>query len=249
MMKKIAVLVLAMLLLCAATAQAAQWREGLSPSQPYAGVPAVDLSEQMGYMMFYPNAMVSAEHGCQKLFIYLPREDVKAGDGTFYLYTEKGAEVFSTSMSDTAFVTQRAATEEELDGMLWGSGTCFEIVLPQSLDLGSSYFVNVERGGILTKDGIDSPEVGARDAWAFSVVGDYGVSAMAYDGDEVSFELTLGGEAAQAAIYQFNDSVFFPETMFTESGTVSGTVQEGEHHWGVLFLSEQGDELNRIEFH
>lgn len=247
MMKRIVALTLTMLLLCAATAQAAQWRDGLSPSQPYSGVPEVDLSEQMGYMMLYPNEMAPAAHGCQKLFIYLPREDVKAGDGVFYLYTEKGTEVFRASMNDTAVVMQRAATEAELEGLLWGSGTCFEIVLPRTLDLGGAYFANMERGGIVTQDGIDSPEIGGKDAWAFAVEGDYGVSAMEYADGEVSFELMLGGEAAQALLYG-DDSVFFAQTLQNENGTVTGRVNSDTPHWGVLFLDEQGNELNRIEF-
>lgn len=249
MTKKIAVLALAMLLICAVTAQAAQWEEGLSPSRPYANVPEVNLNEQLGYMMFFPNAMAPAEHGCQTLFIYLPREDVKAGDGTFFLYAQEGDEVFSAPMSDPAVVTQREATEEELDSLLWGSGTCFEIVLPRSLQLGSSYFVNLENGAMVTESGVENFQVGDRDAWTFSVEGDYGVSAVAYAEGKVNFELTLGGDATQAVAYAFDDSVFFTETMFSESGTVTGTVNSDTPHWGVLFLDAQNNELNLVEFH
>lgn len=249
MTKKIVALVLSMLLLCAATAQAAEWREGLSPSRPYSGVPEVDLSEQVGYMMFFPNAKVPAEHGCQKLFIYLPREDVKAGNGTFYLYAEGGDEVFSAPLSDTTVITQREATDAELDGMLWGSGTCFEIVLPRTLDLGSTYFVNLERGAIVTQDGIENYQIGDRDAWTFTVEGDYGVSAVEYSDGKVSFELTLGGEATQAVPYAFDDSVIFAEPMLSESGTVTATVNSDAPHWGVLFLDAQNNELDLIEFH
>lgn len=247
-MKRIVALVLAMLL-CVATAQAAQWPEGTSPSQPYTGVPEVNLNEQLGYMMFYPNASVPAEHSCQKLFIYLPREDVKATEGIFYLYEEQGTEVFRAPMNDTSVVTQRAATEAELDGLLWGSGTCFEIMLPRTLDLGGAYFANMERGGIVTLDGIESPAIGGKDAWTFAVEGDYGVSAMEYADGKVSFELTLGGQASQAVCNGVDDSVFFAETMRSESGTVTGSVNSDAPHWYVLFLDAQGNPLNTVEFH
>lgn len=272
-MKKAIALVLA-LIMCMGVAQAAQWEEGTSPSQPYPGVPEIKLDEQMGYMMFYPTdkaqmgVKMGIETACQRLYIYLPREDVKAGDATFYLCSEavKRGEIWKTAMSNTEAVTQRPITEEELDGLLWGGGTCFEIKLPETLELGTTYFVNMERGCIVSDDGVDSPEVGGTDAWTFTLEGDWGVNKMTYrraldngkyeegllspkGGDEIRFDLVLGGDAVAAVVNRFADeSVEFDSSYFTESGEVTGMVMKENPQWLVVFLDDSGNELNRVEF-
>ena len=58
-------LALALLLSAAGLAESAGgWREGLSAAKPYEGVPEVDLSERMGYMMFGPVNGKSIENSC-----------------------------------------------------------------------------------------------------------------------------------------------------------------------------------------
>ena len=272
-MKKAIVLALALMMLVS-VAQAAEWAEGTSPSQPYPGVPKINLEEQIGYMMFYPKdkpeqgVKLGVENACQRLYIYLPREDVKAGSGTFYLCSEevKRGELWKTAMNNTAAVTQRPITEEELDSLLWGSGTCFEIKLPQTLELGTTYFINMERGCIITDSGVDNPEVGGTDAWRFQLEGEWGVSKMTYRrplgggkyeedqltpqaGDEIRFDLVLGGDAVAAVVNRFQDeSVEFEEQYFTESCEVTGIVTKENPQWFVTFLDASGNALNRVEF-
>ena len=271
-MKKAIALVLA-LLMCAGVAQA-EWAEGTGPSQPYTGVPEVNLDEEMGYMMFYPidkadlGVRMRVETACQRLYVYLPREDVKAADATFHLCSEavkKGA-IWSTKMSNTDAVRQRDLTEDEKIGLLWGGGTCFEILLPETLELGQTYFINMERGCIVSDSGVESPEVGGTDAWRFTLEGDYGVSRMSYRraldngkyeeqlvnpqaGDEIRFDLVLGGDAAAAVVNRFSDeSVEFETTYFVESGEIVGLVTKENPQWFVMFLDAQGNELSRVEF-
>ena len=265
-MKRLMVFVLVVLMLCAGMAQAAEWRDGLSASQPYVGVRPVDLNEHLGYMMFYPSANMKAEYACQRLFIYLPREDVRAGSGMLYLCSvEDNQQIWSTAMNNTAVVEQRAITEEELNGLLWGSGTCFEVVLPKSLEFGKNYFVNMERNCIVSNDGkVDNPEVGGTDAWSFTLEGAFGVSGMEYRrmqpdgtylegitnpqaGDQIRFDLVLGGNATMAAVYAFN-GVDFQTTSYTVSCEVLGTVEAEFPMWGVMFLDAQGNEVDRVEF-
>lgn len=257
------------------------WREGMSPAKPYEGVPEVDLTERLGYMLFYPTDRNPAENACQELCLYLPREDVKAGEGKLYLGAEgeKGA-LWSTPMNDADAVVERPMTESEKQSLLWGSGTCFVIKLPKSLELGKTYFVNMERGCIWTEDGkIDNPEVGGTKTWRFTLGGDYGVSGMEYRrrvgddaaeaaeeseeseveyetgilkptaGDEIRFDLTLGGDAAMAMMYGYNESVNFTTVMYEESAEVVGEVLEDNPAWGVMFLDVNGDELTRVEFY
>ena len=261
-MKRMTAILLAALLLCTGTALAAQWREGTGPSQPYQGAPEIDLSQQMGYMMFFPSEQMPVENECERLYIYLPREDVHVGEGTFYLCTDRG-EVWETEMTDPDAVIERPINESELDGLLWGGGTCFEIRLSRSLKLGETYFVNLTGGSIVSEDGVQSPQIGGTDQWRFTLAGDYGVSEMAYlraegdetvevespqPGDEIRFDLVLGGDAAWALLYEYNDSADFLETMFQESCEVTGQVTGDQLVWGVLFMDAEGNELHRTEF-
>ena len=264
-MKRATALLMALLMLVG-VAQAAGWSDGTAPDQPYAGVPKVNLSEEFGYLMFYPKTPMVEEHFCQQLFIYTPREDVEASDAMFYLCSEakRDGAIWSTPMNNTDVVTMRPITEEELDGLLWGGGTCFEVFLPETLALGQNYFVNMEEGCLVSNDGVKSPTVGGTDSWAFTLEGDYGISAMQYrrpqgkgyeegvlnpeEGDEIRFDLVLGGEAESAVIYRGNDSVDFDETIYEQSGEVIGQVTGENPVWGVLFLDAQGDQVDRIEF-
>lgn len=265
-MKRIVAWILAALALCAGAAQAAEWADGLGPSMPYKDMPAVNLEEKLGYMMLYPRQGNAVENACDRLYIYLPREDVKAGDGTFYLLNEAEGLIWSTAMDDPEAVTQRALTEEELDGLLWGGGTCFEIGLPRSLELGKPYFVNMTAGCVVTQTGVTNPQIGGTDSWAFTVEGEYGVSALEYlrpaqggepvlrpaTGDTIRFDLTLGGEAAIASLYDLTGAIDFLTTTMTESGEVvgeiAGDVQPGELIWGVVFLDGDNQVLRRVEF-
>ena len=253
-MKRLIVLLLVVMVACMGIAQAAEWREGLSPSKPYTNAKEIDLSETLGYWMLSPSADLQPEHSCQRLFIYLPREDVKAGDGTFYLCSQKGGKLWSTPMNDTSAVTQREITEAELVSLIWGGGTCFEIQLPETLTLGETYFINMEQNCIIAETGVSNQEIGGTEMWRFTVGGDFGVSAMQYlrdgekvttpeAGDTIRFDLVLGGEAAMAVVYGYNDTVDFSVTTFTESCEVTGEVVADGAIWGVMFLDEQGQPI------
>lgn len=270
-MKRVMALALAMLL-CAGVALAAEWPEGTSSSQPYPGRPQVDLNEEFGYLMFYPDQDVEKglqlfmSQACQHLYIYLPREDVKLGDGTFYLCSERPGVIWQTKMNNTDAITLRPMDEEELEGLLWGGGVCVEIKLPKTLELGRDYFVNMTRGCLIAGNGIDSPEVGGTDAWSFRVEGDYGVNLMEYRrplgngkyeegilhpqaGDEIRFDLVLGGDAVMAVVNRYRDNtVEFETQLYETSGEVTGIVLSDDPVWYVMFMDAQGAELNRVEF-
>lgn len=249
-----------LMVLMAPAALAATWEDGRSPAKPYVGVPEVDLSKTLGYMMFYPNSKMSAEHIGRELRIYLPRRDVEAGKGRAYLCTEAEGELLRFSFKDEEYVTMRDMTEAELDSMLWGDGVCFEITLPVSLNLGTSYFVNLDKNCIVTTKGkVGNAIIGGTDSWAFTVEGEYGVSGLSYRraarngdmkpvtkpaaGDEVTFELTLGGEAAAAALFCWDDSVAFDKPLLRESMTVTGQILTDNPAWGIVFMDANGNEL------
>ena len=67
------------------------------------------------------------------------------------------------------------------------------------------------------------------------------------NGDTITFDLLMGGNAVYAVVYTENDSVMFETIEYTESGTVTGTVTDAENlNWGVVFLDENGTPLDSV---
>ena len=269
------------------TASAAQWPEGTSASKPYAGVPEVDLSTTMGYTMLYPRDKMPAEHFCDILEIYLPREDVVLGEGTVRVFDENG-EFAVIDCSDPEQAKVRPLEEDELAGLKWGGGVCLEFHLPVSLNMGGNYYVNMDAGCFTAANGAVASLAIDRDSiWAPVVTGDYGINRLYYSqgtppapegetedlfasdvdenetepeeeenpeykiqpevGDNIRFDLVMGGDAVSAVLYSENGSVQFEKMEYTESGKVRGTVTGADVNWGILFLNENGDVLSMLQ--
>ena len=263
-MKKLLAMFLAMMLF-AVPAFAAEWGEGLSPAKPYPSVPEVDLTSSIGYMQFYPNAKAGDNALGQKtLFIYLPREDVQAANnGSLILRSADRGEEWRVTFSNKDYIRMRPISEFGLEGLMWGSGVCFEIMLPVSPRLGASYTVELQPLCIVDAAGtIGNPAI--TDTWAFEAFGDYGVSELEYRrpkgdgqyeggigqpkaGDEIRFDLVLGGDAVLAALY-VRSGAEFVLTNFTESCEVIGTALDEDPYWGVIFLDADGEVLQQVEF-
>ena len=251
-MKRIIALVwMTTLLLFTGAAQASEWREGLGPGQPYTTMPQVDLDEEIGYMMFYPNDGMPTPAYCQSLYLYLPREDVMAGEGTLQLNTAKDGSILTIAMNDAEAVRQREMSEEELELWMWGGGTCFEISLPDSLAFNTDYYVTLSEACIVADNGVRSPAIKNRNAWRFAM-GDYGIGGLTYTAQEetteVSFRVELGGEACSATLYSRDDSVAFQVTVFAESGPATGVMTDENAAWGVIFFDAEGAPLDWLEF-
>lgn len=282
-MKKILAIFL-LLMLVTASAYAAEWEQGLSPAKPYIDQPEVNLDETIGYMLFYPNARAKEEEhrnaaGKKTLFIYLPRTDVVAIDnGSLVFRSSDRGEEWRVKLNDTNYVNKRDMVESELYGLLWGSGVCFEITLPVSPRLGASYTVNLEPKCIVNSTGrIANPAI--TDVWNFSAYGDFSVNELEYrrpkgngnyengigkvqPGDEIRFDLVLGGDAYFASIYVMDnangehtakfDNDFYKKSD-TESGAaetieVIGTALSDDPYWGVMFLDMQGNVIGQQVF-
>ena len=180
MKRSLIALILAAAVFGASPASAAEWKDGRSPAQPYAGVPEVDLSQTMGYIMLYPRAKMPVEHFCDVLEIYLPREDVERGEGTLRLYDESG-EILSVEFEDEEQVGIRKLSEDELNGLMWGSGVCIDVYLPVSLTIGKDYYVTMDEGCFTAADGaVVSLGYTGKEVWVPVVVGDFGINALAY---------------------------------------------------------------------
>ena len=271
---------IALVMICAlafsGTCLAAEWPEGLSAAQPYSGVSAVDLDLTMGYMVLTPRAKLPASCFCDRLGIYLPREDVRLESGALTLYSAEDP-VVSVDFSDEAAVSLRPMTDEELEDFIWGGGTCIEVRLPFSLTFDAPYHVRMEEGCFSAADGrVRSLAIDIDDAWQPVLTGDYGVSNLRYhaavgeeeDGAEgeagdgeaaavgiatnpgvggsVDFELIVGGAAVTAVVYSENGSVEFGEPEYTESASIHGEVTGEDFRWAVVFLSDNGEVLDVV---
>ena len=262
---------IALILLMAGTSMAAEWPQGRDPSQPYSGVPRIDLEQKMGYIFLYPRVKVPAYEYCDTLEIYLPRDDIELAGGFLHLYeipeSGKAAEVAKVSFGDADAVRVRPLNEEEMEGIMWGGGVCIEVRLPVSLGFDGNYYVLMDEGCFTAANGkVVSIPIANPDAWVPVLKGDYGVGRLYYTaggeeggkssqafkqkpevGDTITFDLVMGGKAASAVIYSENDSVWFGEIEFHESAHIVGRVEKDELMWGVLFLDETGEVLNSID--
>ena len=163
------------------SASAATWREGTSPAQPYLGHPAADLERTLGYFMLYPRARAAAQHYCDALVVYLPREDVAIGTGEIRLFRADGELLLTVDVADGESVTIDPMTEGELDSLMWGSGVAYRIHLPFSLALDTGYYVTMDQGTITVPGTliINGPVEGT-DRWQPAVEGEYGISGLSY---------------------------------------------------------------------
>lgn len=66
-------------------------------------------------------------------------------------------------------------------------------------------------------------------------------------GDEIHFDLVLGGDAKAAIVYSDNESAVFPEVNFSESCHVTGSVAKDEMDWGVVFLGDNNEVVQVIK--
>ena len=263
-MKKLAATLLA-ILMCLATAHAAEWPEGLSPAKPHPLKDEVNLDETMGYIMLFPNEKLPVQRFCDVLEIYLPREDLERGDGVLKL-CDKSGELLSISFADEACVEFRPLEDAELP-RYWGGGTCIDIHLPVSLRFDTDYYVLMDEGCFTASEGkVKNPAIKGNQAWRPVLTGDFGVVGLYYTapvfpedegapveegeivprdavevGGFIHFDVVLGGDAKIAVIFSENDSVFFETQQFTESCSVTGTITKEDLDWGVVFLDENGD--------
>lgn len=198
-MKKIALMAALAMMVTVMPVQAAEWKEGLGPQQPYAGVPEVDLTQTMGYIMLYPRDKMPAEHFCDSLNIYLPREDIVRGTGELHLYDDEG-EVYAVSFADESQVQFLSLTEEEMNGLVWGGGTNISIKLPVSLEMKKNYYVLMDEGCFTASNGsVVSLPVNKEGAWAPVVNGDFGVENLAYRKEVAVVADAATDAAAEAA--------------------------------------------------
>ena len=266
-MKKICNILLAVLLVALfSTGSAASWVGGRSPSQPYPGVPSVNLNQTMGYMVFYPNAKMPADNFCDTLLVYFPREDIIPGQGFVYVF-ENGKEILKLDVTDEDILTTRSMTEAELDGLLWGSGMAAQIHLPISLQFNQNYYVVVEQGAIGTvRSVVVNPPVPEK-KWTFKLEGEYGVGGLHYVGpkftdrdgveheeelrnwprvgDEIHFTIKLGGEAVKATIYDPSGAISVPGLVYTRTTDVIGSLTENVGEWGVIF-QDANDQIIKV---
>lgn len=339
-MKRLIALVLAGLMMISGFAMAAEWPAGTSPSKPYVTLNEdVNLDENIGFIILYPNEKLPAPRFCDTLFIWLPREDVELGTGTIRLCeTVEGekdpVEVCTIDVEADDVVSIEKLSESELESLHWGGGCAVKILLPKSLEFADGqhhYHVLMDEGFITASNGkVKNPPIANAEAWKPAMNAEkslYGVSGLFYEdaepvseedetaaesieeddyidfdddeeeiveaegeaeegeeaeeeepepepepteaptatpepepeptvspkdltpvmhpdvGDIVHFDLVLGEEAVSAIPYSPNGSVEFAIPEAKESGHITGTVVRDDIQWCVVFLNDQGEEI------
>ena len=185
---------------------------------------------------------------------------------------ETEREEAAVDVADGVSVKMDPLDEESLKTLKWGEGVRVRIKLPVSLRFDQAYSVYMDEGCLLAADGkvrsllIDMPH-----AWEPVLKSDFGVGGLMYsapqqstegedgeeaepqadapykvvpsNGDTITFDLVMGGDAKFAVIYSDNGSVEFPVQEYSESCTVTGRVIYDNLDWGVVFLDESGEML------
>lgn len=264
-MKRIFIICFVMIMLCT-TASAAVWQEGRGPEKPYSRVPEVDFNKTVGYMIMTPVKGSTVIPGTDILQIFMPRDDVQAHEGTLTLYnktTKAKAEIGFASEA----VTARPMTEEELESLLWGCGTVFEIKLEKGLEPNCEYYVELSEGCIKSPDYEPvSQEYVGKDNWVFNTKTDNVVKNLKYyheqdgrektvnatnvkTGDKAKFSVVISGDAVMAAVYYTTGAIEPGDYWFSESGDSYVVFpQSGEVSWGVVFMNAEGGVVSKAMF-
>ena len=179
-MKRLLALVL-VCLLCATSALAAEWAEGLGPDQPLPGVPKIDLSKEMGYDYTYPSAKLKVKYFCNVLEIYLPREDIELGEGHAHLYDSTDTEIADIDFANPDQVELRVQQENELVAKKWGSGVCIEMHLPVSLKFNESYYVLMDLNCFTAGENhVSNYDLTEKTQWTPVLESDFGIEGLFY---------------------------------------------------------------------
>ena len=233
---------------------AALWSNGQSPSQPYKGVPPVDLTQKLGYMVFAPLSNDNVDAVLTSLTIYLPREDVKAGEGALSIYEKDGkAPLEVVAFSDVARVSAAPIDQETLDWLYWESGVAFTVCIANALDADRGYYVSMEENCIVSADGaVGNIALDGKKGWAFTTNAEAGVTARTRSGDDApkvgdsaSISVKLGGDAVSAMVFCDTEAVSSEDMPLTESGTLTARYEKaGLVRWGVALTDEAGSLLS-----
>jgi len=214
-MKKLLAVVL-VCLLCATSALAAEWAEGLGPEQPLPGVPKIDLSKEMGYDYTYPSAKLKVKYFCNVLEIYLPREDIELGEGHAHLYDSTDTEIVDIDFANPDQVELRVQQESELVAKKWGSGVCIEMHLPVSLKFNESYYVLMDLNCFTAGENhVSNYDLTQKTQWTPVLESDFGIESLFYFTPPAPPE-EEEGEAAEEAPAETAEENPFEKSMTTE---------------------------------
>jgi hypothetical protein len=228
----------------------ATWSNGQSPQQPYKGVPPVDLTKKLGYMVLDPLNNENVDPAVNVLNIYLPRDDVKAGAGTLKLYEAGVREpIQEISFADGARVIVSPIGAEALAWLYWESGTQFTVTLDNSLDADKTYTASLGANSIVAPDyGIGNTALDGAKGWTFTTHIDAGVikrtrsgEAVPRVGDKVTVDIKLGNAVASAMIFCESEALVSEDEPLTQSGVLTGRyVKDGPVNWGVALMDTYG---------
>ena len=223
------------------------WENGLSAQRPYEDLPEVDLTEKLGYMMFYPTNNSVADIGTKVLEIFFPRTDVSAGDGKISLLDkESGTLIASYPMSDGKHVAFAAASAKDLEWLGWETGMQALITLDASLFIDREYYVTFDKAAIVVRDyEIENPAMTTQRGWSFSTASNYGVEGLTVNEDgNTIVQIKLGGSAIEAYPFLIGEGDLNTDMdMLSENGSITIQASSGKVEWGIAFADANGNVL------
>ena len=267
MMKKIFAIVLMLTLVCT-SAFAASWLEGLSPQKPYQGNPEVDFNETIGYFMQFPINESTIEPGSLTLTMLFPREDVDVGTGKLVLHSQEDGVVQEVDVETELFC--RAMDEEELEALLWGCGTAFEVQFREPLEANRHYWIELPKDAIVApafENGITA--ISGKKAWTFNTETDNVIEDFSYyrmvegkeepvalkkdepivAGDTAKLTFKLGEDAKGIAVFCDAGTIVTENFYYEEDGEIKIAFPSvGEVKWGVVFVAENDDTIYAWEY-
>lgn len=224
------------------------WENGLSAQKPYEDLPEVDLTEKLGYMMFYPTNGSVADVQTDALEIYLPRTDVSAGDGKINLLDKKSGEIVASfALSDSDHVAFEVVDAADLEWIGWETGTQILVTLDTSLFIDREYYVTLDEAAIVVKEyAVANPEMTTQRGWSFSTAADYGVESVTLEEDgSNTVRIKLGGSAVEAYPFLIGEGEISTDVeMLSENGSISIQQTDSENdQWGIAFADADGNAL------
>ncbi len=236
----------------------AKWSNGQCPDQPYAGVPPVDLTKKLGYMVLDPLNNETLDTAVNALHIYLPRGDAVLGDGTLRLY-EKGIKdpIREISFADGDRVSLCLIDEGTCAWLIWEGGIQVTIALDNALDAGKTYSVSLDPNSIVVPEyGIGNTALDGDKGWTFTTGSASGVVGRARSGeaqpragDSVAVEVKLGEGVASAMLFFDSEAMTTEDEPLTQTGTLTAVYgRAGPVRWGVALMDASGQIVSAYRY-
>ncbi len=211
--------------------------------------------ESIGAVSFTPNEKsYSMVYGSSTLHAYFQRKDVVPGSGKMRIYKKSDRSL----IEEIDLTDPQKCIEGEQDSTFsllgWDGGSHLIVYLAKVPSPGEAYYVTLEEGAFVSKDGTARSKAVEDDAtWRYAVAA-YGVApsrpsgSSVYVGDVFNADILVKAPAAYAKIESYDENrVRFNQKEFQEDGKLEIRIyQLGEDAFTVTFYNENDDPIGAV---